>query len=401
VRLGEVETLEHHRDRGLGVTVYFGTHRGSASSTDFSAQAIKETVRAACAIACYTAQDPCAGLADAELMANQLPDLELCHPWDLSMEQAIDLARACEAVARAEDPRITNSEGAIVTSHAGLHIYGNTHGFLGTQSGTRHAVSCTVVSQEGDRMQRDGWYTIARDPTALEPAEAVGRKAARRTVRRLGARPLSTRRAPVLFAPEMARGLLGHFVGAIGGVSLYRRASFLLDHLGKRVFPDHMLIQEQPHLKRALSSAAFDSEGVATQERLLVAGGVLAGYVLDSYSARKLGMQTTGNAGGVRNLTVAPGELDERALLREMGSGLVVTELMGQGVNLVTGDYSRGAAGFWVEGGDIQFPVEKITIAGNLRDMFQQVVTVGNDMDTRGNIRTGSLLIASMTIAGD
>lgn len=400
VRLGEVETLEYHRARGLGVTVYFGQRKGSASTSDISPAAVRETVRAACGIARYTAEDACAGLADPERLAREIPDLELDHPWNITAERAIELARECEDTARAADARITNSEGASVATHRSLRVYGNSNGFIGGYPSTRHSISCTVVARQGDRMQRDYWYSVAREPAALESPAAVGRRAAERTVRRLGGRKLATCKAPVLFVPELARGLLGHFVGAIRGASLYRKASFLLDHLGKQVFPSYLRIHEQPHLKRALGSAPFDNEGVATQARDVVRDGRLEGYVLDSYAARRLGMQTTGNAGGVHNLTVEPGTLDFSGLLREMGTGLLVTELMGQGVSIVTGDYSRGAAGFWVEDGEIQYPVEEITIAGNLRDMFQQVVAVGNDVDTRGSIRTGSWLVESMTIAG-
>ncbi len=400
VRLGEVETLEYHRARGLGVTVYFGQRKGSASTSDISPAAVRETVRAACGIARYTAEDACAGLADPERLAREIPDLELDHPWNITAERAIELARECEDTARAADARITNSEGASVATHRSLRVYGNSNGFIGGYPSTRHSISCTVVARQGDRMQRDYWYSVAREHAGLESPAAVGRRAAERTVRRLGGRKLATCKAPVLFVPELARGLLGHFVGAIRGASLYRKASFLLDHLGKQVFPPYLRIHEQPHLKRALGSAPFDNEGVATQARDVVRDGRLEGYVLDSYAARRLGMQTTGNAGGVHNLTVEPGTLDFSGLLREMGTGLLVTELMGQGVSIVTGDYSRGAAGFWVENGEIRYPVEEITIAGNLRDMFQQVVAVGNDVDTRGSIRTGSWLIESMTIAG-
>lgn len=400
VRLGEVETLEYHRARGLGVTVYFGQRKGSASTSDISPAAVRETVRAACGIARYTAEDACAGLADPERLAREIPDLELDHPWNITAERAIELARECEDTARAADARITNSEGASVATHRSLRVYGNSNGFIGGYPSTRHSISCTVVARQGDRMQRDYWYSVAREPAALESPAAVGRRAAERTVRRLGGRKLATCKAPVLFVPELARGLLGHFVGAIRGASLYRKASFLLDHLGKQVFPPYLRIHEQPHLKRALGSAPFDNEGVATQARDVVRDGRLEGYVLDSYAARRLGMQTTGNAGGVHNLTVEPGTLDFSGLLREMGTGLLVTELMGQGVSIVTGDYSRGAAGFWVENGEIRYPVEEITIAGNLRDMFRQVVAVGNDVDTRSSIRTGSWLVESMTIAG-
>lgn len=401
VRMGDVETVEYHRDHGLDVTVYFGRRKGSASSSDLGTQAVKETVRAACAIARFTAEDDCAGLADPDLMATDIPDLDLCHPWDLTAECAIETALECEAAARDSDARIVNSEGAGVTTHQGLRVYGNTHGFVGGFSETRHSISCAVIGQDGQGMQRDYWYTVARDRHALEASAEVGRRAAQRTLRRLDPRRLKTRQAPVIFAAEVATGLFSHFVSAIRGSNLYRRASFLVDRLGQPVFPAHVRVHEQPHLKGALGSAAFDAEGVATRARDIVGAGVLQGYVLDSYSARKLGMRSTGNAGGVHNLTVDPGAHDAAGLLREMGSGLLVTELMGFGINMVTGDYSRGAAGFWVEGGEIQYPVEEITIAGNLSDMFRHLVAVGTDVDTRGNVRTGSVLIEGMTIAGE
>jgi PmbA protein len=400
VRLGEVETVEHNRDKGLGVTVYFGQRKGSASTSDYSREAIRETVGAACAIAKYTAEDSCAGLADAERMATQIPELDLHHPWELSAERAIELAVECEAAAQAVDKRITNSEGSTVSSHAGRRVYANSHGFLGAYPSSRHSVSCAVIADDGHGMQRDYWYTVARDREDLETARSVGRRAGERTVKRLGGRRISTRQAPVLFAAEVADGLFGNFIRAIRGESLYRKASFLLDQLGETIFPTFIRIHEQPHLKKALGSAPFDSEGVATQARDLVTEGVLQGYVLDSYSARKLGMQTTGNGGGVHNLTIDSGPYDFTGLLKEMDKGLLVTEMMGMGVNIVTGDYSRGAAGFWVEDGAIQYPVEEITIAGNLRDMFRDIVAVGNDVDTRGNTRTGSVLIEHMTIAG-
>ncbi len=401
VRMGEVETLEFNRDRSLGVTVYFGQRKGSANTSDWSATAVSETVAAACSIARYTSEDDCAGLADAALMARDIPDLDLCHPWDLSAEAAIELALRCENEARGLDARIVNSEGASVSSHRGITAYANSHGFAGGYEGTRHSVSCAVVGKEGDSMQRDYWYSVAREPSALEAADAVGRRAAERTVRRLNGRRLATGRVPVVFAPEVASGLLGSFIAAIRGGKLYRKASFLLDTLGQQIFPEFVHIQEQPHLPRALGSAPFDGDGVATCTRDLVRDGVLQGYVLDAYSARKLGMQSTGNAGGVHNLVIEPGEKDLAALLREMDRGLLVTELMGQGINYVTGDYSRGASGFWVENGEIQYPVEEITVAGNLRDMFMNLAAVGNDVDKRGNIRTGSLLLEGMTVAGE
>lgn len=401
VRLGEVETLEYHKDHGLGITVYFGHRKGSASTSDLRPKSITEAVEAACRIARYTADDPCAGLAEPERMAGVWPELDLDHPWDLPAEQAIELARDCEAAARESDARIVNSEGGSVNSFRGTAVYGNSHGFSGGYTATRHSISCSVVGEAEGGMQRDYWYSVARAARDLESAEAIGRRAAERTVRRLGARKLSTRQSPVLFAADIARGLIGHFVAAIRGPALYRKASFLLDRLEQPVFPEFVRIHEQPHLPRALGSAPFDSEGVATVSRAVVDAGRLKGYVLDSYSGCKLGMQTTGNAGGVRNLTIEPGEHDLDGLLSEMGEGLLVTELIGHGVNTVTGDYSRGAAGFWVEGGEIRYPVEEITIAGNLKDMYLGLRSVGRDIDLRGNIRSGSLLIDQMTIAGD
>jgi PmbA protein len=401
VRLGEVETVEHTRDNGLGITVYFDRRKGSASTSDLSPEAVREAVRAACAIAAHTQPDPAAGLADPERLATQVPDLDLYHPWDLPVEEAITLAVACEDAARGTDPRITNSEGASLSSHAGLHVYGNSLGFIGGYPTTRHGLSCAVIGQEGESMQRDYWWTSARAASDLEAPDMVGRRAAERTLARLGGRQISTRTAPILFRAEVAAGLLRHLTGAINGTSLYRRASFLLDHLGQRIFPEFVRIWEEPLLPRGLSSAPFDGDGVATSAKAFVSGGVLESYVLDTYSARRLGMETTGNAGGVRNLHIAMGELNLAGLMRQMGTGLLVTELLGSGVNTVTGDYSRGASGFWVEGGEIAYPVEEITIAGNLRQMYQGLIAVGNDCDFPGSTRTGSWLIDEMTIAGE
>ena len=400
VRLGEVETVEHNRDKGLAVTLFFGHKSGSASTSDLSPTAVRESVRAAATIARYTAADEFSGLADTDQLARQIPDLDLYYPWNPGMERAIELARACEDAARSADARISNSEGGSLSSHEGLQVYGNSHGFLGSVETSRHSVSCAVIGQDDAGMQRDYWYTVARDPTDLEAVEAVGRMAAMRTVRRLDARKLSTRTTPVIYEAPVAASLLSHFVGAIRGTSLYRRASFLLDHLGKPVFAPQVRIHEQPFLRKALGSTPFDNDGVAPANRDIVRDGILQGYVLDTYAARKLGMRSTGNAGGVHNLTIQPGDQDLAGLLRQMHTGLLVTELIGFGVNSVTGDYSRGAAGFWVENGVIQYPVEEITVAGNLQDMFRSLVAVGNDVDMRGNIRTGSILIESMTLAG-
>jgi PmbA protein len=403
VRLGEVETIEYHRDRGLSVTVYAGKAKGSASTADLRAAAVRETVDKAAAIARHTAADECAGLADPAALAREIPDLDLYHPWDLAPEQAVILARDCEAAGLACDTRLRNSEGGTVTTHSGVRVYGNSNGFLQGYPSTSHSISCALVAQDGDDMQRDYWYTVARRAQALEDGAAIGRKAAERALRRLGARQLTTRRAPVLYAPELARGLFGHFVGAIRGSSQYRRTSFLLEAAGKPVFPDFLQIAERPHLPQGLASSPFDAEGVATRDRELVRDGVLTGYVLGSYSARRLGLGTTGNAGGIHNLLVSASSADSgfEQMLRQMGEGLFVTELMGPGVNGVTGDYSRGASGFWVQGGAIAFPVHEVTIASNLRDMFRGIVAVGTDVDTHGAIRTGSVLIEAMTIAGE
>lgn len=400
VRLGEVETLEHHRDRGLTVSVYFGRRKGSAASADLSEASLHEVVARACDIARYTQEDPCTGLADAELMAKEFPDLDLWHPWSVTPEQAIELATACEDAARA-DERITNSEGASVDTGAGVGLYANSHGFRGFSRGTRHDFTCAVIAGSGDTMQSEHWYSLARCREDLESPEQVGRRAAERAIRRLSPRRLKTERVPVLFAPETARGLLGHFVAAIRGSALYRDASFLVGKRGEPVFAPSVRIVEEPHEPRAMGSTAFDGEGVGTRPRAVVDGGVLQGYVLSSYSARKLGEQTTGNAGGVHNLTLEPGEDGFDRMVKNMKRGLVVTSVMGQGINMVTGDYSRGVSGFWVEDGEIAYPVEEITAAGNLADMFRGIVAVGNDMDRRGNIRSGSILIDRMTVAGE
>ena len=400
VRLGEVETVEHTRDNGLGVTVYFGHRKGSASTTDLSAGSLRDAVKAACTIARHTQEDPCAHLAAPELMATELPDLDLYHPWSIGVGDAIGLATACEDAARAFDPRIVNSEGASLTTHTGFQVYGNSHGFIGGYPSTRYGLSCAVVGQQGDAMQRDYWWSSARSAADLDSARLVGERAAERTVARLGGRRLGTCQAPVLFRAEVATGILRSLVSAIQGASIYRRASFLIDHLGEAIFPPFVRIHEDPLLPRGLASAPFDGDGVATGPKDLVSEGVLRTYVLDSYSGCRLGMQTTGNAGGVRNLKIQPGDNDRAGMLAAMGTGLLVTELMGHGVNPVTGDYSRGASGFWVENGEIQYPVEEITIAGNLKRMFSGLVAVGNDCDYPGSVRTGSWLIDEITIAG-
>ena len=401
VRKGEVETVEHHRDKSLSITVFFGERSGSASTADFRTQALTEAVMAACAIARHTAADPYNGLADPAHLARDIPDLDLHHPWPLSMEEAIDLARRCEDAAFATDPRIRNSEGASITTHDGTDVYATSDGFLGTVRASRHGISCAVLGEDGNgSMQRDYDYAAVRDPRDLPAPEEVGRSAARRTIRRLGARQIKTCQVPVLYEAQVARSLVSHLVSAISGPSLYRRSSFLLDSVGSALFPAWVHLYEEPHRKKAMGSAPFDGEGVETRYRDLVTDGVLRRYCLDSYAARKLGLVTTANAGGVHNLMVAPGQEDLTGLLRQMGRGLFVTELIGFGINGVTGDYSRGAAGFWVEGGEIVYPVEEITIASNLRDMYKGLVAVGRDVDARHNVCTGSWLLERMTVAG-
>lgn len=401
VRCGEVETLEYERDRGLGITVYFGQRKGGASTTDLRPDAIDQAVNAACDLARHTEADPAAGLPDPETLARVFPDLDLYHPWALSPEQAIDRALAMEAAALAEDARLTNSEGAGLQTGLGLSVVANSAGFLGVRCGSSHGMGLSLVAETGGQMQRDGWYESARHPDRLPMPEALGRRAARRALARLGARTLSTRRVPVLFSPEVARGLIRHLVGAVSGGALYREMSFLQGKLGQRIMSSGLHLHEHPHLPQGIASAVFDGEGVATAPRDLVRDGVLLGYVLDSYAARRLGLRTTGNAGGVHNLIVAPTVTGgEAALLRTLDTGLWVTEVMGQGVNLVTGDYSRGASGFWVERGQVVHAVEEVTVAGHLAEMYRQIVAVGDDLDTRGSIHCGSLLIESMTVAG-
>ncbi|HEY2274965.1 MAG TPA: metalloprotease PmbA [Steroidobacteraceae bacterium] len=403
VRLGEVDTVEYQRDRGLAVTVYFGKRKGSASTADLGRTAVLETVGKACAIARYTAEDPYAGLVEPEALARSIPDLDLDHAWALTPERAIELARGCEAAGLAVDARVSNSEGGSVGSQRHTGVYGNSHGFLAGYSATSHSLSCSLIAEEGGEMQRDHWYSVARDPADLDDAAEIGRTAGERALARLGARRLATRKAPVAFTPDMARGLIGHFIGAIRGTSQYRKASFLLNAAGSQVLPAFLQLHERPHLPKGLASSPFDQEGAATRDRELVRDGVLDGYVLGSYSARRLGLKTTGNAGGIHNLIVAPsdGGLDPQAFLARLGTGLLVTELMGQGVNGVTGDYSRGASGFWVERGAIQHPVHEVTIAGNLKQMYLDIAAAGADTDARGAIRTPSLLVSEMTIAGE
>jgi len=400
VRHGAVETIEHNRDKGLSVSVYVGQRRGHASTSDFSAKALCETVEAALAIARFTAEDNCAGLPEADLLAYETKDLALCHPWDLSVDAAVDLARRAEASAFAEDARIKNSEGASVSTQQGQFVSANSLGFMGGYPTSRHSISCSVIAGKTDAMQRDDWYTTHRDATRLEAPESVGQQAARRAAARLGARKIDTGHFPVIFEAPLAAGLLGHLVQAVSGGALYRKSSFLVDSLGQTLFPDFFQLRERPHLPSALASSPFDNDGVRTQDRDVVKNGVLEGYFLSVYSGRKLGLPTTGNAGGSHNLILEPGQDDLAGLLRVMGRGLLVTELLGYGVNYVTGDYSRGAAGFWVENGEIVHPVEEITIAGNLKEMFKAIRAIGRDVYIRGSKQTGSILLDGMMIAG-
>jgi PmbA protein len=399
-RLGEVENLEYTNDRGIGITVFRDGKKGSASTSDIRGDAIREAVEKACTFAACTAADEHAGLADADLMCSDVMDLDLDHPWTIEAAEAIQMAIACEAAGLQFDPRIRNSEGATVATNRGTRAYGNTHGFIGSYTKTSHSISCVVLSQEGDEMQRDYYYSAARDAADLEDLERIGQRAAKRAVRRLGARKIKTTRAPVLFVPELARGFIGHAVGAIAGGAQYRRASFLLGAVGEGIFPAFLDIQERPHIPKGMASAPYDAEGVATYDRDIVAGGVLESYVLSSYSARRLGLKTTANAGGTQNLVVSANAGELESLIAGLDRGLVVEELIGHGLNPVTGDYSRGVVGQWVENGEIQYPVHEVTIAGNLRELYPRIVAVGSDRDLRGGIRCGSLLVDEMTIAG-
>jgi PmbA protein len=399
-RLGEVENLEYTNDRGIGITVYKDSRKGNASTSDMSPAAIRETVAKAVSFASFTAQDPYSGLADADLMCREIRDLDLDHPWALDADAAIAMAIESEAAGLGCDDRISNSEGATVATNRGTRAYGNTHGFVGSYSKTSHSVTCVLLAEEGGVMQRDYHYTAARCAADMEAAEDVGRRAGEKTAARLGARKIETTRAPVLYVPELARGFIGHAIGAIAGGAQYRKASFLLDAVGETLFPEFVSIHERPHLPRGMASVPYDSEGVETYDRDIVTGGVLQAYVLSSYSARRLGLQTTANAGGAQNLIVPGTGKDRDTLVREMGTGLVVEELIGQGVNGVTGDYSRGAVGHWVENGEIAYPVHEVTIAGNLRDLYLRIAAIGDDQDVRGSIRCGSILVEEMTIAG-
>jgi PmbA protein len=400
-REASAETVEYHQDKIVEIDVYIGNRTGSASISDMRPEAIRYAIEAACHIAKFTDEDNAAGLADKTELAFDYAPLALSYPWSISVEQAIQLACECEREALAADKRIHSAEQVAVTTVEGLQVYANSNGFLGDYTYTRHEISCVLVAKQGEEMQRDYSYSITADPTKLASIHHLAQEAAHRTVQRLGARRLRTMRVPVIFIAEEARGLLGHFAAAISGSHLYRKSSFLIDHLDKPIFPSFIQIQEQPHLPGALGSAPFDEDGVNTRENQFVENGVLRSYALGVYSARKLGMKTTGNAGGMHNLTVSHGTDNLSQLLKRMGKGLLITEMMGQGANLVTGDYSRGVGGYWVEGGEIQYPVQEITVAGRLQDIYAHVVAVGNDVDKRGNIRTGSILIEDMMVAGD
>jgi len=405
VRKGKPDTIEHNRDRSIGVSVYFGerpkVRRGHASTSDFSHASLEQTVDAAVAIARHTAEDDCAGLPDAELLARSQPDLDLYHPWALSTEDAVDLAKRCEAAAFAVSKKIRNSEGATVSAQQTQFAFANSLGFMGGFAGSRHWLSCAVIAEEKGLMQRDDWYSASRVPAKIADPRALGRYAGNRTAARLGARKIATCQAPVLFEAPVAIGLIGHFVAAVNGGNLYRKTSFLVDSLGKEVFSPLVAIDERPLEPQGMASSVFDEEGVATRERSIVRNGVVEGYFLGSYAARKLGMKSTGSAGGHHNLIVKSDGPDFEGMLRKMNRGLLVTELLGQGVNLVTGDYSRGAAGYWVEGGEIAFPVEEITIAGSLKEMFKQIAAIGSDVLVRSGRSSGSILVENMTIAGE
>lgn len=400
VRQREVETVEFNRDQGFGITLYVGHRKGSASTSASGPDAIRETVAAALAIAKHTSEDESSGLADAALMAKDQPDFDLFHPWDITPEQAIEKALICEAAAFDANSLIKNADGTTLNVHQGCRVYGNSHGFIGGYASTRHSLSCVMIAEKDGQMQRDYWYDVNRQGNLLMDARLIGQKAAERAASRLGARPVPTCEVPVLFSAELAGGLFGSFLGAISGGNLYRKSSFLEGAIGQRLFPEWMTIDERPHLMRAMGSSAFDGDGLATYAKPFVENGDLVSYILSTYSGRKLGLPSTANAGGVHNLFVSHGTEDQQALIRRMGRGLLVTELMGSGLNMVTGDYSRGAAGFWVENGEIQFPVQEVTIAGNMKDMFKQIVAVGSDLEMRSNIRTGSVLIEKMMVAG-
>lgn len=400
VRMGELENVEFNQDRGFGITVYRGQRRGSASTSDSRPEAVADTVRAAMNIASFTQEDEYAGLADPEQMASDLPDLDLFHPWSVDADQARELALSCEAAGLGYDKRVVNSDGAAVSTGQMCRVYGNSHGFVGGYLGTRHSMSCMLIGEDNGGMQRDYWYTVSRDANALEHPASVGRTAGERTVRRLSPQSLATGTIPVIFSPQMAMGLMGHVMGALSGGAVYKKASYLHDALGQRALASHLSIREEPHLLRQLGSASFDGEGVGTWAKDFVRDGVIERWMMSSYSARRLQLATTGNAGGAHNLTLTGKTLPYAELLKEAGSGLYVTELMGQGVNGVTGDYSRGASGFWFENGELKYPVDGVTIAGNLKGMLQRVQAIGDDLDVRGNYRAPSVWIDDMTVAG-
>lgn len=399
-RMKEVETVEFTNDGGLGIAVYVGNRKGSASTADLSPDALRMTVEKAVEIAKYTSEDDCAGLADAELMAQQIPDLDLYHPVALDTEEGIALAIQAETAGIDADEKITNSDGGSYNANLGVKVYGNTHGINAGYPSSRYSISCVLIGQDGDDMQRDYAYSVSRIASELKSPDLVGVEAAKNTISRLNAQKLSTTKVPVLFDKEIASGLFGHLVQAISGGSLYRQSSFLLDHLGKQVLPSWLSIEEKPHLKQALASSPFDNQGVKTQDMTIIENGVLQHYLLTSYSANKLGMQTNGHAGGIHNWLVGTTGQTDKQMLEQLGTGLLLTELMGQGANIVNGDYSRGAAGFWVENGVIQYPVHEITIAGNLKDMLMNIVAIGAQREVRGSIQTGSILIEEMQIAG-
>ncbi len=399
-RLGDVENLEYTNDRGFGITVFRSSRKGNASTSDLSEAAIREAVAKACGFANCTAEDPYAGLADADRMCRDIPALDLDHPWALEASAAIELAIECEATALAFDKRIKNSEGSTVGSNRGVRSYANSHGFFGTYAKTSHSISCVVLGEADGDMQRDYYYSASRDADELESPRLIGETAARRAVERLGAVKLETRSAPVLFVPELAKGFIGHSIAAIAGGAQYRKSTFLLDAVGQKVFPEWLSIDERPHIPKAMASTPYDGEGVATYDRSVFRDGVLEGYMLSSYSARRLGLETTANAGGAQNLIVSANASGFDELLKQMDTGLIVEELIGHGVNAVTGDYSRGAVGHWVEGGEVKYPVHEVTIAGNLKELYKSIVAVGEDRDVRGGIRCGSLLVDGMTIAG-
>ncbi|WP_405602531.1 MULTISPECIES: metalloprotease PmbA [unclassified Pseudoalteromonas] len=399
-RMGEVETIEFNQDGGLGISVYVGNNKGSASTADLNPKTLRTVVEKAIDIAKFTSDDPFNGVADKELLEFNPKDLDLYHPWDVSPEEGIELCHAAEQAALNADERIVNSDGASFSSHQGLRVYGNSHGLITGFPRTRHSISTMVIGQDGEHMQRDSAYTVARDQAGLNDAAAVGLEAAAETLAKLNSQKLGTMKVPVVFRADIANSLFGHLVSAIGGGALYRKSSFLLDSLGTQVFSNCVNIAERPHILKGLASSPFDSEGVKTFDREIIQGGELQTYLLASYAARKMNMKPTGHAGGIHNWLVEQTHNDLAALLKTMGTGLLVTELMGQGVNTVTGDYSRGAAGFWIENGEIQYPVSEITIAGNLKDMFKGISAIGGDIERRGGIQTGSVLIEQMQIAG-